>query len=371
MSRRPPVILVVTGLLALAMIVGFFALFERIEDEVDVGYQGAARFNPYLAAERLFTRLGAPARTLAASPTILPPPDHVLLLLSPERSLSAERFAQILDWVREGGRLIVMPDAAPSLDPILRHWSVEISHPVEACEPEILEVTLIEGAEARVEMPCTQRLVMKERKDAQVQTGTEAGWAFVRYGEGEGTVTFLADAGFLTNHAIGRHDHAAVAWAMIRGAGGDVPAGVWIAIRDEVPSLGQILLQHAWMALASGGVLIAAWLWRAGARFGPLLPESPRHRRSLLEHVEASGDFLWRTGRGEDLLQGARRALLQRIDVREPGWSRLPAPELVQRLAAVGRLADSRIDRALHGSAGTPADFVQTLQTLEILRRTL
>ncbi len=369
MSRRFPIAFVVAGFLLILAVAGFFALFERVEEEAEVGYQGAARTNPFLATERLFTRLGAPARTLAAGPTTLPPADHALLVLNPARSLSAERFAQILDWVRKGGKLIVTPDEAPSLDPILRHWSVGVADQPDAGEPEVFEVALLEGTKARVEMPRTRRLVV-ERKDAQIQKGTEAGLAFVRYAEGEGSVTFLADAGFLANDHIGRHDHAVLAWALVR-AGGDVPAGIWIAVRDEVPTLGQLLARHAWMALASGALLIAAWLWSAGARFGPLLPVPPRDRRSLLEHVEASGDFLWRTGRGDELLQGARQALLHRIDVRGPGWSRLPAPELVQRLATAARLPAARINRSLHGSVTAPADLVQALQTLETLRRIL
>lgn len=369
MSRGSLIPSILAALLVAVCVGGFFALFERVEDEVEVGYQGAARTNPFLAAEHLFTRLGAPARTLAAGPLSLPPPDHALLLLSPARSLSAERFAKILAWVQKGGRLLLMPDEAPSLDPVLRHWSVEVTEEPEAGEPEILQIPLREGTKAKVEMPRTRRLVVT-RKDAPVQEGSKAGLAIVRYPEGEGSVTFLADAGFLANDAIGQNDHAALAWALVR-AGGDAPAGVWIAVRDEVPTLAQLLRRHAWMALASCGLLIAAWLWSAGARFGPLLPDPPRDRRSLLEHVEATGDFLWRTGRGDELLQGARQALIHRIDVREPAWGRLPAPELVQRLATATRLPAARIDRALHGGAATPADLVHALQTLETLRRTL
>ncbi|HYU34957.1 MAG TPA: DUF4350 domain-containing protein, partial [Thermoanaerobaculia bacterium] len=226
-----------------------------------------------------------------------------------------------------------------------------------------------DGVKANVELPRTRRLAVT-RQDAQIAFGTGAGLAFVRYAEGAGSVTFLADASFLTNSGIGQLDHAALAWALVR-AGGDAPAGVWIAIRDKVPTLGQLLVRHAWMALASGGLLIAAWLWAAGSRFGPLLPDPPRDRRSLLEHVEASGDFLWRTGRGDEIVQSAREALVHRIDVREPGWSRLPAPELVKRLAAGARLPAARIDRALHGTVTTPADLVHALQTLETVRRTL
>jgi len=271
--------------------------------------------------------------------------------------------------VRQGGRLLIVPDEAPSLDPILRYWTVQVAEQPEAGGPETFQVPLHGGAKANVEIPRARRLAVT-RKDSQIAFGTDAGLAFVRYAEGAGSVTFLADASFLSNDGIGQLDHAALAWALVR-AGGDAPAGVWIAIRDQVPTLSELLVRHAWMALASSGLLIAAWLWAAGSRFGPLLPDPPRGRRSLLEHVEASGDFLWRTGRGDELVQGARQALLYRIDVREPGWSRLPAPELVKRLAAGTRLPAARIDRALHGAVTTPADLVHALQTLETVRRTL
>ncbi|HKH45726.1 MAG TPA: DUF4350 domain-containing protein [Thermoanaerobaculia bacterium] len=369
MSRTSLLLTAAALLLAALAALWFFTAFERVEQDVEVGYQGAARANPFLAAERLFTRLGAPARTLAAEPPGMPPADHALLLVSPARSLSSGQFAKIFDWVRRGGRLLVALDEAPSIDPILRHWSVEVSEPPEAGGPEVFEVTLREGTKATVEILQARRLKVT-RKDTQVQMGSPAGLAFVRYAEGAGSVTFLADAGFLSNGHIGQHDHAALAWALVR-AGGDAPAGVWLAVRDEVPTLAQLLAQNAWMALASGGLLIAAWLWSAGARFGPLVPDPPRGRRSLLEHVEASGDFLWRTGRGSELVQGARQALFDRIDVREPGWRSLPAADLVQRLAAGARLPAARIDRALYGAVTAPADLVQALQTLETVRRSL
>lgn len=347
----------------------FLNNFEHVEDEIDVGYQGEARGNPFLAAERLFTRLGAPSRTLPFGPSTLPPADHALLLVSPVRSVSAEQAQAIVAWVQEGGRLLVALDDAPSLDPILRHWGVTATEAPDAGGPEVLQVPLRGGKPARAEIPRGRRLATT-RDDAQIEVRTEAGVAFVRYPAGQGSVTFLSDSTFLSNEGIGLHDHAALAWALVRG-GGDPPAGVWLAVRDTVPTLAQMLTRHAWMALASGAVLIAAWLWAAGSRFGPRLPEPAHGRRSLLEHIEASGEFLWRTGRGWDLVQYARQALLHRVEVREPAWLRLPPHELAQRLAAGSGLPASRIDRALHGDVSITSDLVTALQTLETLRRTL
>lgn len=369
MNRITVALLAFVAVLAAVGTVWFLDNFERVEEEVDVGYQGAALSNPFLAAERLFTRLGTPARTLPSAPAELPPADHTLLLLSPVRSVSAEQAEAIVAWVQEGGRLLVALDDAPSLDPILRHWGVTATEAPDAGGPEILQVPLRGGKPARAEI-ARQRRLATTRDDAQIEIRTEAGVAFVRYPAGRGSVTFLADSTFLNNEGIGRHDHAALAWALVRG-GGDPPAGVWLAVRDTVPTLAQLLARHAWMGLASAAVLIAAWLWAAGSRFGPRLPEPAHGRRSLLEHIEASGEFLWRTGRGWDLVEYARQALLHRVEVREPSWLRLPPHELAQRLAAGSGLPAARIDRALHGDVSITSDLVTALQTLETVRRTL
>lgn len=370
MNRTTAFFGAVAATLAALMVAWFLFNFERVEEEIEVGPQGAARSNAFLAAERLFTRLGSPARTLPAGLSTLPPPDHALVLVSPERSLSAETFEEVLAWVRQGGRLLVVPDRAPSLDPILRHWEVDVVENPDAGGPEVLEVPLREGVKAKAEMPQDRRLIIANEK-TKSRLGTKAGLAFVRYDEGEGSVTFLSDDLFLSNDSIGLHDHATLAWALVR-AGGDPPAGVWLAVRDQVPTLRQLLVRHAWMALASGALLIAAWLWTAGARFGPTLPEPPHHRRSLLEHIEASGEFLWLSGRGDELVLGARQTLLHRIEVRQPGWSKLPPADLVQRLSTSLGVAPAQIDQALHGAVTDQApELVHALRTLEMIRRSL
>ena len=102
-----------------------------------------------------------------------------------------------------------------------------------------------------------------------------------------------------------------------------------------------------------------------------LAPDPPRDRRSLLEHIEAAGDLLLRVDRSEDLAQAARAALLRRVEVREPETAKLPPAGLVQRLAAVAKISPKRVDAALNGAITGPADLVTTVQTLEIVRRSL
>jgi hypothetical protein len=370
--------------LAIAVFTGIFLVagtvwwlrngFERVETEVDVGFRGAARANPLLAVEHLYTSLGATARTLPGAAREMPPVGHALVVVSPKRSLSERRLREILAWVQRGGRLVIALDEAPALDPILQHFGVHtVSDPAAKRGTDILTVPLRGGGVAKVQVAKAPRL--HDQEAAAFSAGPPQNRFLLRFDVDNGRVTILSDATFLTNEQIGREDHARLAWALVQGAvPDDPPRGVWIVVREDLPTLTGLLARHAWAASLSSLLLLGAWLWSAGARFGPVLPDPPLHRRSLLEHIEASGDFLLRTGRGEDLAQSARQALLHRIELREPGWAKLPLPELAQRLGGLPglpKLPAARIESALRGPVANPADLTVTVQILETLRRSL
>jgi hypothetical protein len=372
MKGRTSRVLLLATVLALGVLAWFVKDdFETVEQTVEVGYRGEARVNPFLAAERLYTALDAPARTLPGAPRGLPPADHALLVLSPKRSFSRQRADKLFAWVRGGGHLVVALDEAPSLDPLLAHYGVRLKgDPETETGSETVEVRLHSGVTAHVEIAKAPRLVDPSHT-ARFAAGSALGSFLLRFDEGAGRVTLLSDPSFLTNERIGRGDHARVAWALVQRASEAPPRGVWIVVREDLPTLAGLLARHAWAASLSGLLLLGAWLWSAGARFGPVLPDPPRGRRSLLEHIQAAGDFLLRTGRGEDLAQSARQALLRRVEIREPDWSKLPLPELAQRLAQHAKLPVPRIESALRGPVLGAADLAATVQTLETLRRSL
>jgi hypothetical protein len=369
---RRPLLVVLLAVLLLLVALAWFSRgdFETVEEKVEVGYRGKARINPYLATERLYTALDAPARTLPGAPRELPPADHALLVLSRERSFSKERTDKLFAWVRRGGHLVIALDEAPSLDPLLAHYRVRVyGDPEKETGTETVAVPLRTGGTAHVEIAKAPRLIDSSHA-ARFTAGSPQGAFLLRFDEGAGHVTILSDPSFLTNERIGRMDHARVAWALVQRTS-DPPRGVWIVGREDLPTLTGLLARHAWAASLSGLLLLGAWLWSAGARFGPVLPDPPRDRRSLLEHIQAAGDFLLRTGRGEDLAQAARQALLRRVEIREPEWAKLPVPDLARRLAEPSKLPVPRIESALRGPVLGAADLAATVQTLETLRRSL
>lgn len=358
------VVAVLLGVLAWKLRDGF----EKVQIYEDVGYRGEARLNPLLAAERLYTGLGVRTRTLPGALGKLPPNDYALLLVSERRAISQKQLDALKEWVKHGGRLVVALDEAPSLDPILAWLHVRVVGDREK-EPgrEVLEMPARSG-KTRIEVPREPRLVDGQGK-ANFSVGSASGYFLLRFYEGEGRVIVLSDASFLANDRIGQADHARAAWALVNAK--EPPRGVWIVVREDIPTLLGLLARHAWAASASGLLFLAAWLWFAGARFGPVALDPSRDRRSLLEHIEAAGELLFRVGRGEDLAQAAREALLRRVEVREPEIAKLPPAEMVQRLASLTKTSPSRVSAALNGAITGPADLTTTVQTLETLRRSL
>ena len=71
----------------------------------------------------------------------------------------------------------------------------------------------------------------------------------------------------------------------------------------------------AWLPLL---LALLAWLWARMQRFGPLLPPPAAERRSLLEHIVASGEHSYRYGYAHLLHAAVRDAFLARLRRRDP-----------------------------------------------------
>lgn len=368
----------IVAALVAAPVVLFFLVFRPVREEVEAGYQGEARANPYLAAERLFTRLGIPAETVHGN-LELPPSGSTVILLGPEPLPANQDVESLLAWVAGGGRLVAVAAGVDGSDALLARFGVVGTTPdVPEARPgaraseETVEARVPDEPEPlRVAVPRGRSLVSRGEETGGEEVSAAEGTFLRRFEHGRGEVILLADDTFLRNDAIGRPDHARLAWALVHRETAGHPVAV-LVVRDTVPSLMALLVRHAWPALLAGALLLLAWLWLAASRFGPVLPEPSRERRRLLEHVEAAGSFLWHQGGADALLASTRRALLARVHLREPAWEKLPRQELVRRAAEAAGLQPGPVDRALYGPVtGDAHGFVHSIQTLETVRRSL
>lgn len=386
MNGRDRILSLLVIAASLAVGIWFFTHFERVTEEREVGYRGEARFNQLLAARRFLEADGTPARTVRGIEE-LPPAGGTLIVPTNRYEMSAAQAQALLQWVERGGHAVVSPPSRFGLrapiavddraggqtpgvnDPLLARLGVFPVYPKLDAGPAVpVDVDWPESRDfLQVSIPPYQRLRLTQ--PAPLTLEDEYGVYLARYARGKGHITVVASLQFLNNCSIGRYDHAAFLWhlAHLHGNG-----PVWLVFKDTMPGLPAWLAEHAWQAMVSAALLLAVWLWHAGLRFGPVLPVPALARRRLMEHIEASGRFLWRAGQAERLLKGVRQSLFSMLELRHPAWAGLPSAELYRRLGTLARVPAEEVQGALlYIHAGNEHEFTQVVSTLEHLRKSL
>lgn len=336
MNSRQTVVMIGIIALVLAISAWLLANFERTTITVRSGYTTEALRNPWLAAQRLIERMGGKAATVS-NPSDLHtlPPSATLVLPAERHSLSPALLSDLLAWLHRGGYLIVEGEAENLLDPLVDALGVRRA----AMRPS--RGGRAPGQPLEIKLPgsdTTSRVILSRRM--RLEAGDSAfafdpgnGNVLVLVESGDGLALVLNELEFATNRDIGDHQHAQFLWAMLAMVPGDRPVYFFNAPARQ--SFAGWLARHAWAPLCGLAALVLAWLWHAAPRFGPMAPDPVRSRRRLLDHLRASGRYLWSNGGAQRMLDAARDACLRRIARAHPDFLALPEAERPRRLAEI------------------------------------
>lgn len=370
--------------LVLAVALGsavFFQACEKRHATVPTGLRGEAASDRYLAARRLLEAMGAPTRSLATIEELdeLPTPDGTLIIPADRSGFTEQRSLALLEWARAGGNLIVITwslwddaDRVPDLllDPLgvrqfMHEDSAEAGEELEAATSQVWW----EDRDGPLEIVFDPLYYLElADREADWEVGDQHGIHLLSIREGAGRVTVATDDYFLANFTIADHDHAELLWRIAER--GDAP--VWLVRGVEYPSAWSLVWRHGAALVLSALALTALWAWASARRVGPIRPDDPVARRSLMEHVESTGRFQLHHRAERELLDATREALLERMRRRHPAWLGLPPNEQHARLARHSGMARERIDAALaFGEERDPERFWRRIATLEGIRRTL
>jgi hypothetical protein len=349
-----------------ALLVGLFLVtFERRDEVEPVPPSGAARSNPLFALEQALRGVGEPAMSLATlDPRQAPlrPGDTVLVGADAGR-IDADTAARLVAWVRQGGHLLLAPGAggASVRTPVFEALGLLGSPPGDyACNRlgDERTATLLCGRRFRLQPAAARTL------DAAIGDAGR-GYLFARVALGHGRVSLLANFHPLERQQLKQADAQRFAWRLLapnRGRG-----QIYLVPSLDGPPFLKLLAVRGWPALLALAVLLAAWMAMRGARLGPLMPAPTPHRRALLEHVQAAGEFLYRRDGGRSLHQLACQAVLARLRRRDPFCARLNGEALYERLAERGGLDAAQVAQAFQSPANAQA-FRASLSTLARLR---
>ena len=380
MSREHRLLNLVLVGLALILTVSLAAWLSRnLERRMETIHDppsAAARKNPLLAAERFLLKIGIAAESLAGRDLLRGPPSAsdtlVVRGLGPMNPASR---ARLLGWLDAGGHLIVeaievWEDREPR-DDFLAELGILLREPSDD-EPDLSKDGWVQA-----QVPTTDPrrplilsfdagYYLETKGDAPVQIRAAGRTRLLQRQIGDGRLTVVSDSGFMTNRHIGQMDHAAFLARLVAPK----PGGkVWLLYDSGMPWLGSLLWSAASEAVIAVGVLAAAWIWSIGGRLGPLLPAPGRSRRDLIEHLDASGGFLWRHERASRLVEASRRRILARWTRQHPHLARV---DIHRQAAAIGEALDQpteRVLRILFTRAEGSRDFVEQARLLQSLWR--
>ena len=404
MSREALRSVLIIGLLIAAASWIFLHYYQRVEREVHFGYSPEARSNDYLAATRFLNAMGIPASDVPAptqesiresmAKSTLMGRHEVLLMTSKRLTLDRATQQALLGWVRSGGYLIISARTQTVMDGLGDLFDRVNEVPAAgdalfaALGIELLQVENVESGLVTVwfgDMDEPISVVFNRRARMSAGDGPmsplaedDAGAVLLSGTIGDGHISVILDRKLLHNRNIGDNDNALLLWHLVNLYG--PPAAVRVVSDDNMPALPTWLWGHARELLISL-LLLALLAWYAASRrFGPLRQLAPPQRRSLVEHLRASGAYQWRYRYADKLLQAVQDDVRREMNVKHPLTTGLQPTRAAARLADRVRMPEADIRRALGGpvSAGSdpssrikPDRYTERMRLLTELRKQL
>lgn len=342
----------------------FFSTFERREVNEITLPSAAVLTNPYFALEQVLHRLGVPATSATAldgAAPVLGTHDTLLLDVDPAR-LDAATAARLLAWARAGGHLLLATDRlGTSLPPLVADFGV-VAGPVDkaVCRPWDAR----DGASKWCGRPLRLRVPTRVRVDDAIGDAS-GGYLLAQLAAGRGHLTLVPNFQPLRGMELKQADHQRLALRLL--APNWRQGRVLVVPYLDGASFPQTVFRRGWPALLALATLLLAWAAMRSARLGPLLPVPVPHRRALLEHVQAAGEFLYRRDLGVSLHRLACEAVLARLRRRDPGLAALHGAALHARLGERSGLGALQVAQAFESPAGAPA-FCHAIRVLAQLR---
>jgi hypothetical protein len=364
------------------------------EVQVNAPLEGDARYNPFYAAIRLSSELGAEATWERVFS--VPPEGTVLYLSGWNWAQSKPRRERLKKWVEEGGRLVV--DASLLVDEEeFETWSgigqreVEIEDEDEDDdEAEDEDVELVpdktpfafgdeddsnceklseDGGDRKLRMcwPNWGQSLTTTRRIQWALRG-EQGIHALRVAVGKGSVTMLnADPFQYREFLLGDNPHVFVAATQIRR--GDT---LRFLTEEESPSIVALMWRFGAPAVLLLLAGVALGIWRSGPRFGPRVASTDTARRSLAEQIRGTGQFALRFGGGEALYDATLRALRDAAIRRFPAYDTMSSADRVALVARVSGIGESDLSPAMNYTGPrNPHELRDAIAILETARRRL
>ncbi len=418
-SRTTTRVLLLVGLALLVFLGwGLYSSIEFYDETEQTAGSIRAQRNPYLAAQ-LFMQEGGIDAVEADSLIGLNTLEGVttVLITDANQVVSPRQLEQVLNWLENGGTLIVTANSfANSDDLLLEKFNVEVQWPerdddsddvtddgdpsisesLREINRQIEEGKIQEIGQTKIDEISLTRIDFgddignleiefdsyrilthpyiegEEVDDSSPQpfswSSSDYGIHMMQFDVGEGLLTIISDPTIWTSSRIGDYDHAYLLW-VLSSESSDF-AILHPALRD---SLWVLMSRNAPELLIALALTIALWLWHLGHRFGRIVPRDTDGGRALSEHFSATANYLWHRKASDKLIEPVRQQILRRASFLLPefaGASNDPQRQL-QLISQHCGIEVATVDIALNAIEFNELSFVRTVKLLKYIEQSL
>lgn len=406
--KTVPILYRLLGGLTLCLL--FVSCDETEQKRRTVGYKGEARSNGFLATQRMLANQGRDVISQNSVGDL----DYFTstIFLSPSSLNTVGRTKRIIDWVDNGGHLIVMLSSGekrgndfrmeeeystyfleggtPGLEYLLEQLDVvpvDWNHESDVTAPTSLErddweamkedERVLLGSEKIEYSLGGKKMAIHHRADKGLkydlqfgsgyQSGSDYGTAkaadkdkhrYLSLYYGNGRVSLLTDASPLRNRYIGYGDHARFVSELV-----DLSRDGKIIFTDGGgDNFFSMVWRFFWMAVLGLAITVIFWLWKNLPSFGPSqdLPDS--QVREYSGQVRGIGRFLWRHKRDDTMLASLRRTVNRRLSLGEEGTHEGVFEQLAER---TGLPVESVIEAMTRSQVREPGVMVRVVKNLQ------
>jgi hypothetical protein len=373
-------------LMALGFASWWFHTFERVVKVDHLPPRGEAAYNPLYALKLAMNADNRPTKSYQRIEMALDDAsgrfgaNDTVLMLGDPRNITSQDAADLMQWVAAGGHLIVRtPPMGDTIEntvkiPILSELGLEVEADPDWDESHCKGLRVPGAEEDHVEF-CEGRHFYLLDDGPEIRLSwddkDEQTSVFARFVHRRGTIDVLADMDFLRNDKLEEVPHYALALQLFE-PNRDENGTIRLIYSADLPSLLDLIWRYGWMIVAPLILALVLWLWLRTERFGPQFPSPAVERRSLLEHIQASGDHLYRYGHSGTLYNEVLQAFMNRLRRRDPYAAALEGPARVEAIARRTGISVNEVDEALrYPRPRDSRDFVLRIAKLLQLRRRL
>ncbi|VAW63316.1 hypothetical protein MNBD_GAMMA08-962 [hydrothermal vent metagenome] len=378
---------IILGLAFVMVAVWLYMNIESYTTTEDRGYQGEARINAFLAAEFFLRKMGQSTKKIKLFSEDQAQLKYNDTLFVPEIRVAFDRLRskKIMQWVKQGGHLIVTGNARfknekNARDFILDEVGLYVERYVlsedESLPDEPVDIAIEDEDYFWQANFYDYWLISKtENFNAYIlwTIEDEGRTHGMQIEVGKGRLTLLSDIDVFRNDNIARYDHAAFLFSLTNDQLKYDKSGVfYYSLFEDQISIFHWLWKHAQPFMLSLMVLGIVILWMSVPRFGPLININQPIRRQFLNHLKASGNYYWRQGYYSYLLMSVRKQLSHAVKVKYPEWSNLNKQEQVKHFSEISQFEVAIIENALFDNEVNQVnDFINKIKILEELRKSI